>query len=469
MRWLAGHTWLMVLVPLVGILLLSGYWGKPLNLLKDTEVDYLDTNKVFAIHVQSEGQKRAKTIRYEASLEDGKNILLYLQKDSLPMPHEGDILLVETSIHRGDTLGDFDYGLYLRRQGIVGTAWAHRGNWQIVGHQPQKDIQAIAQRCQHALYEQYKKIGIDGKELGILSALTLGYREELDREVQQSFSASGAMHVLAVSGLHTGIVWGILMWILTIGGWCKPLYEEKGKRWLLGGILLTLLWIYAFITGLSPSVLRSALMLSFWELSYLMNRHTSHWNPILAAAVIILLINPLALWSVSFQLSFAAVLGIMVIASWMQQHTRLRSGWSKYIGGLLMVSIGAQLATMPLTLYYFGQTSNYFALTNLIVIPLAFVVLLLGLVSLAFSWCMLGEWLGIAAKWSTWIMRQSVEWIEALPYSTTRMDISEMSAGCMYMALVCGILMMRGERVRWWWLIGVVGALSASLVFSVEC
>ena len=467
MRWLAGHTWLIILIPLVVILLLSGYKGKPLNLLKDTEVDYLDTTRLFTLHIQSEGQERAKTIRYKASLEDGKTLLLYLQKDSLPMPHEGDILVVETSIHRGDTLGDFDYGLYLRRQGIVGTAWAHRGNWQIVGHQPRKDIQAIAQRCQHALYEQYKKIGIDGKELGILSALTLGYREELDRDVQQSFSASGAMHVLAVSGLHTGIVWGILMWILTIGGWCKPLYEEKGKRWLLGGILLILLWIYAFITGLSPSVLRSALMLSFWELSYLMKRHTSHWNPILAAAVIILLINPLALWSVSFQLSFAAVLGIMVIASWMQQHTRLRSGWSKYIGGLLMVSIGAQLATMPLTLYYFGQTSNYFALTNLIVIPLAFVVLLLGLVSLAFSWCMLGEWLGIAAKWSTWIMRQSVEWIEALPYSTTRMDIREMSAGCMYMALVCGILMMRGERVRWWWLIGVVGALSASLVFSI--
>ena len=469
MRWLAGHTWLIILIPLVVILLLSGYMGKPLNLLKGTEVDYLDTTRLFTLHIQSEGQERAKTIRYKASLEDGKTLLLYLQKDSLPMPHEGDILVIETSIHRGDTLGDFDYGLYLRRQGIVGTAWAHRGNWQLVGHQPRKDIQAIAQRCQHALYEQYKKIGIDGKELGILSALTLGYREELDRDVQQSFSASGAMHVLAVSGLHTGIVWGILMWILTLGGWRKPLYEAQGKRWLLGGILLLLLWIYAFITGLSPSVMRSALMLSFWELTYLMGRHTSRWNPILAAAVIILLINPLALWSVSFQLSFAAVLGIMVIASWMQQHTRLRSGWSKYIGGLLMVSIGAQLATMPLTLYYFGQTSNYFALTNLIVIPLAFVVLLLGLVSLAFSWCMLGEWLGIAAKWGTWIMRQSVEWIEALPYSTTRMDISEMSAGCMYMALVCGILMMRGERVRWWWLIGVVGALSASLVLSVEC
>lgn len=467
MRWLAGHTWLIVLVPLLGIILLSGYLSKPLNLLKNTEVDYLDTNQLFAIHVQSEGQERTKTIRYEAQLEDGKHILLYLQKDSLPMPNEGDILLVETTIRRGDTLGDFDYGLYLRRQGIVGTAWAHRGNWQVVGHQPRRGIKATAQHCQQALHEQYQKMGIEGKELGIVSALTLGYREELDKDVQQSFSASGAMHVLAVSGLHTGIVWGILMWILTLGGWRKPLYEEKSKRWLLGGILLALLWAYAFITGLSPSVMRSALMLSFWELSYLMGRHTSRWNPILAAAVIILLINPLALWSVSFQLSFAAVIGIMMIASWMQRHMRLRSRWSKYIGGLLMVSIGAQLATMPLTLYYFGQTSNYFALTNLIVIPLAFVVLLLGLGTLVFSWCVLGEWLGSITEWCTRVMYQLVEWIEALPYSTTKMEISWTSMMCMYVALVCGILMMRGESVRWWWLVGVVGALGGSLVLSV--
>ena len=468
MRWLAGHTWFMVLVPLVGIILLSGYWGKPLNLLKDTEVDYLDTTILFGIHIQSEGQERAKTIRYEASLEDGKKILLYLQKDSLPMPHEGDILLVETSIHRGDTLGDFDYGMYLRRQGIVGTAWAHRGNWQIVGHQPIKGIKAMAQQCQQFLHKQYQKMGVDGKELGIMSALTLGYREELDKEVQQSFSASGAMHVLAVSGLHTGIVWGILMWVLTLGGWCKPMYEEKGKRWLLGVVILVLLWIYAFVTGLSPSVMRSALMLSFWELTYLMERHTSRWNPILAAAVIILLINPLALWSVSFQLSFAAVMGIMLIASWMQQHIRLRSSWSKYFGGLLIVSIGAQLATMPLTLYYFGQTSNYFALTNLIVIPLAYIVLLLGLSTLAFSWCIVGEWLGIAAKWSTWLMRQAVERIEALPYSTTQMEISGISAVCMYLGLVCGIMMMREDRVKWWWLLGVIGAMVACLKLSIN-
>jgi competence protein ComEC len=462
MRWLAGHTWLMVLVPLVGILLLSGYWGKPLNLLKETEVDYLDTNMLFALHLQSAGQERTKTIRYEACLEDGKRILLYLQKDSLAMPDKGDVLLVKTKIQRGGQLGNFDYGMYLRRQGIVGTAWAPRDRWQNVGYKENKGIGVMAEQCQHALHERYKKIGITGKELGILSALTLGNREELDKDVQESFSVSGAMHVLAVSGLHTGIVWGIMTWVLTLGGWCKPLYEEKKRRWLLGGILLILLWVYAFITGLSPSVMRSALMLSFWELSYLLGRHTSRWNPIMAAAVVILVINPLALWSVSFQLSFAAVIGIMLFASWMQAHMRLKQSWSKYIGGLLIASIGAQLMTMPLTLYYFGQTSNYFALTNLIVIPLAFVVLLLGLTALAFSWCFIGEWLGVAAEWSTRWMRQAVECIEGLPYSTTKMEMSEMTAVCMYVALVCMLLMMRGDKVRWWWLVGVVGELAGA-------
>jgi competence protein ComEC len=372
------------------------------------------------------------------------------------------VLLVKTKIQRGGQLGNFDYGMYLRRQGIVGTAWAPRDRWQNVGYKENKGIGVMAEQCQHALHERYKKIGITGKELGILSALTLGNREELDKDVQESFSVSGAMHVLAVSGLHTGIVWGIMTWVLTLGGWCKPLYEEKKRRWLLGGILLILLWVYAFITGLSPSVMRSALMLSFWELSYLLGRHTSRWNPIMAAAVVILVINPLALWSVSFQLSFAAVIGIMLFASWMQAHMRLKQSWSKYIGGLLIASIGAQLMTMPLTLYYFGQTSNYFALTNLIVIPLAFVVLLLGLTALAFSWCFIGEWLGVAAEWSTRWMRQAVECIEGLPYSTTKMEISEMSAVCMYVALVCMMLMMRGDKVRWWWLVGVVGALAGA-------
>lgn len=456
MRWLAAHTWLIALVPLVAIIWLSGYMGKPLNLLKDTDVDYLDRDTILAMRLLSNAQERTKTFRYEAEVEGGGKVLLYLQKDSMPMPVMGDVLLVETQVRRGGKSGKFDYGLYLRRQGIVGTCWALRRNWQLIGHEDDMGLKGLAKRSQYFLYQQYRKMGIEGQELGIISALTLGYREDLDKDVQRAFSASGAMHVLAVSGLHTGIVWGIVMWILTLGVLYKPLWEDKFRRWLLNISTIVLIWAYAFLTGLSPSVMRSALMLTFWALSSLLEQQTSRWNPLLAAAVVILIVNPLALWSVSFQLSFAAVAGIMLFGSSMQQAVVSKGRVWQSVSGLLIVSLAAQLGTMPLTLHYFGQTSNYFALTNLIVVPMAGILLSLGFSTLAMSWCAVGEWLGWATKWCTWLLNQAVQWIESLPYSTTHIHLSEWGVIGLYGAIICGLLMMRGGKVHWWWIIGVI-------------
>lgn len=467
MRWLAAHTWLIALVPLVAIIWLSGYMGKPLNLLKDTDVDYLDRDTILAMRLLSNAQERTKTFRYEAEVEGGGKVLLYLQKDSMPMPVMGDVLLVETQVRRGGKSGKFDYGLYLRRQGIVGTCWALRRNWQLIGHEDDMGLKGLAKRSQYFLYQQYRKMGIEGQELGIISALTLGYREDLDKDVQRAFSASGAMHVLAVSGLHTGIVWGIVMWILTLGVLYKPLWEDKFRRWLLNISTIVLIWAYAFLTGLSPSVMRSALMLTFWALSSLLEQQTSRWNPLLAAAVVILIVNPLALWSVSFQLSFAAVAGIMLFGSSMQQAVVSKGRVWQSVSGLLIVSLAAQLGTMPLTLHYFGQTSNYFALTNLIVVPMAGILLSLGFSTLAMSWCAVGEWLGWATKWCTWLLNQAVQWIESLPYSTTHMHLSEWGVIGLYGAIICGLLMMRGGKVHWWWMIGVIISLLLILKFEL--
>lgn len=210
--------------------------------------------------------------------------------------------------------------------------------------------------------------------------------------------------------------------------------------------------------------MRSALMLTFVECSFLFKQQTSRWNAILAAALMILIINPLSLWSVSFQLSFAAVLSIMLVGSKLQQKVVLRGKMWQYIGGLLIVSIAAQVGTMPLTLHYFGQTSNYFALTNLIVIPMAGVLLWLGFSTLAMSWCVVGEWLGVATKWCTWVLREAVEWIERLPFSTTQISLSSESVAGLYCAIICGLLMLRGGKVHWWWLIGVVTSLVVILI-----
>jgi competence protein ComEC len=132
----------------------------------------------------------------------------------------------------------------------------------------------------------------------------------------------------------------------------------------------------------------------------------------------------------------------------------------------MMMSIAAQMATMPLTLHYFGQTSNYFALTNLLVIPMAGVILLLGFGTLALSWCVVGEWLGVATKWCTWLLREAVEWVDSLPYATTQMSLSEWGVMGLYGALVCGMLMLSGKHVRWW-LIGVVVSLLGVLVVEI--
>lgn len=466
MKWIAAHTWLLILLPLIAGILLCYHTQFPVNLLAATEVDYLDRDTLLCLHLVSSGQERSKTVRYTAEATDGSRLLLYLQKDSLPQPQMGDLLLVQTTVTRGDTLGDFDYGRYLRLQGLVGSAWAYRRNWQIIGHQPIRGIRATAERCQQWLHQRYAALGVRDHELGILSALTLGYREELDQRVQQSFSASGAMHILAVSGLHTGIVWGLIVFLLTMGGLIKPLYEQRLWQTILTILTLIALWAYAFVTGLSPSVMRSAWMVTIIEIGWLFHRKSVGINTLAAAAVMILLINPLALWSVSFQLSFAAVASLILVGGWLQQHVVLRGKVLQYLGGLLIMSFAAQIGTLPLTLHYFGQTSNYFALTNWVVIPAAFVLLLLGMGALAMSWCVVGEWLAEAAQWCTHALRLFVEWIEGLPFATAHIELSVMSMGFGYGAMACVVAMMRGDKVHWWWLIGVVGCLILAIAFN---
>lgn len=466
MKWIAAHTWLLILLPLIAGILLCYHTQFPVNLLAATEVDYLDRDTLLCLHLVSSGQERSKTVRYTAEATDGSLLLLYLQKDSLPQPQMGDLLLVQTTVTRGDTLGDFDYGRYLRLQGLVGSAWAYRRNWQIIGHQPIRGIRATAERCQQWLHQRYAALGVRDHELGILSALTLGYREELDQRVQQSFSASGAMHILAVSGLHTGIVWGLIVFLLTLGGLIKPLYEQRLWQTILTILTLIALWAYAFVTGLSPSVMRSAWMVTIIEIGWLFHRKSVGINTLAAAAVMILLINPLALWSVSFQLSFAAVASLILVGGWLQQHVVLRGKVLQYLGGLLIMSFAAQIGTLPLTLHYFGQTSNYFALTNWVVIPAAFVLLLLGMGALAMSWCVVGEWLAEVAQWCTHALRLFVEWIEGLPFATAHIELSAISMGFGYAAIACVVAMMRGDKVHWWWLIGVVGCLILVIAFN---
>lgn len=468
---------LTLLAVIVAGILGCYYTRCPIDLLADTEVDYPDSLRTYEVVLRDYPSTHTKTLRYTAEVlaivdstihpARGK-AYLYLRKDSLrAMPTLGDTLLVRTRIRRGGLLGDFDYGLYLRRQGITGQAFASSKQWKIIAPHNEKQTRRSPILWQHALLEQYRMAGIGGAELGTVAALTLGYKEDLDPDIERSFQKAGAAHILAVSGLHTGIVYTLLVALLTLGGRLRPMYEQRGWQCVLSGSIIAGLTAYAAMTGGTPSVVRSVLMLTLMEIAVVLHREAFSPNTLAAAAVLILVVHPLDLFSVSFQLSFMAVLGILVLlplfrfripGGKVKKHSLQASvrRIGDYFIGIVGVSLAAQLGTLPLTLYYFGQCSNYFLLTNLIVIPLAFVivslgVLLLGVSGLA-SLCGAGAWLvhGVAGvlTFSVRFLNASVGWIERLAGSVTTMRISLPMVFLLYGAIAGGYLTL--HRSLWY-------------------
>lgn len=276
---------------------------------------------------------------------------------------------------------------------------------------------------QEQLYKRLSDSGLSGDELATVGALTLGYKEDLDKELKHHFQASGAAHVLAVSGLHTGIIYGLLWWLLTLGGRFKPFHEDKWKRRLLSLVIIAAMWGYAWLTGMTPSVVRAVTMVTIFEIGRMAYRQAFSLNTVAAAAVLILLVHPKDLWSVSFQLSFAATAAIICLTPTLP----LREGrWHRivtYIVGIVVVSIAAQLGTLPITMYYFHQISSYFLLANLIVLPLATLLVPCGLISIALGGCTAGMYFSKITWALSWAMNHAVEWIETLPGSTVPCQI----------------------------------------------
>ncbi len=399
----------VLLLPLVAAILLYDHC------CPKTEEEAVARDVAFVI--RSEAKPTEKCERFETEVIAQKDsgavawqeakgaVYLYLLRDSVnTLPGWGDTVVAHTTI-------EWD-----RR---IGRAFAARWNIQpsAVSYQPS---------LQERLYRRLEAAGLEGDELAIVGALTLGYKEDLDPEVKQRFQASGAAHVLAVSGLHTGIIYGLLLLIVTLGGRFKPLYEERWARWGISLLIIGVMWFYAWLTGMTPSVVRAVLMVSIVEIARMAYRRAVSINTIAAAAVLILLVRPADLWSVSFQLSFTATAAIVMMASSMERFLHRQVWKSKalsWVVGTIIVSLAAQIGTLPITMYNFGQVSSYFLLTNLIVLPLATILVPLGLVTMALGGCWIGVVAGKVTSAVAWLLNHAVGWIESLPGSTVSAQI----------------------------------------------
>lgn len=311
---------------------------------------------------------------------------------------------------------------------------------------------------QQQMREHISSCGATDDELATLQALTLGYRQDLSRELRAHFQAAGAMHVLAVSGMHTGILYAIIVWLLTLGGRYQPLYEDRVGTLLLSLTVIGLMTAYAFITGLAPSVVRSVIMLSVGQLAICLRRRPWGLNTLFVAALLILLFRPQELYALGFWLSFLAVAALITATPNLPDS----GDWtSRYVAGLVSASLAAQLGTLPLCIYAFGQISNYFLLTNLMVVPLAAVIMFTTV-----AYCIVGWVPGLHVLLSdmlraeAWMLNHSVAWVESLPGSVTTVHISAAQMVLLYVSIGCGIACFR-HRWRLYWLIPATVAVAA--------
>lgn len=389
--------------------------------------------------------------------------ILYLQKDSNSLSlKSGDKLIIYTTLSLPEKTGnpdEFDFGRHLLRNGICGTGYASAERWKRISGADGFSLMRLAQRCRLKLLDISRKMNIDGNEFAIISALTLGYTDAISPELRDSFSVTGASHILSVSGLHVGIIYVMLGLML---GFLDKWKRTRKIKWIA---VILFLWFYAFVTGLSPSVSRSVFMFSLFALAKITDRQSSVYNNIFLSAFVLLIINPMWLFNVGFQLSYSALLSILYfqpkITKWLVFKNRILT----YCWELTSVSIAAQLGAAPLCLYYFHQFPNYFLLSNFVGVPLSGIIIYLDVALLITnSIPMIGSIVSWLLVTTTKLMYGGLKIIENLPFVTTNIWIDSVQLILIYASVFAVGLLMYKIKYKYFLLFFV----SAILFFGIN-
>lgn len=345
-------------------------------------------------------------------------VLIYFEKDSLVKSlRYGDKIIVNARISEVSAPGNphqFNYKRFLANSGIYHQVYLSSDRWRKTGENQVNPVFEFAYSARQKLLYMLKENGLHGDEYAVVSAILLGYDDFMDRELRDKYAGAGALHVLCVSGLHVGIIFLILSFIL------KPLSRNKTLRYLKMALLLLSIWVYAFITGLSPSVMRAGIMFSLFAWRESRREKSNPYNILAASAFILLAIDPWMITKIGFQLSYSAVLAIISLFSPIYSLMPVKNMLLDYFWKLTVVSIAAQIGTFPFAIFYFHQFPTYFFITNIVVIPLVWLILNLGILVLvvsAFS-TLVSLYLSSALWFLLVALNRSVEYIDALPGST---------------------------------------------------
>jgi competence protein ComEC len=342
---------------------------------------------------------------------------VYVPTDSISGSLEiGDVLMLNTTFVANPppkNPEEFDYAYYLARRNFFATTFVSANDYKKTQHE-NLWFKKLILVLETAMFDCFTENDIEDDNFAVLRALIIGDKQLLRDEIISAYSVAGAMHVLAVSGLHVGLVYAVLFFLL------KPVNKRRFGKVVRIGTVFFGIWLYAALAAFSPSVCRACVMLSFVLLGDLFGKRVNIYNSLAASAFFLLIINPYNIFEVGFQLSYCSVIAIVYFQPLMNKTIYIRNKILKYIFALAMVSIAAQMGTSGITIFYFHASPNYFLITNILIIPLVTVIMFTVAATLILSWIpvigtLIGWFLDICVSTANSITQN----VEMLPYSLT--------------------------------------------------
>ena len=341
----------------------------------------------------------------------------------------------------------FDYGRYLNHQGIYQQLFVDSQQVKLIRKNQNTCVDRFIQSVRIRCINVFKKYFSDEDKLGVLQAMVLGKRDGLQEDINQAFIDTGAIHVLAVSGLHVGIVCMFISFIFKV---LEPIFRiSKFKR---GIISLIFIWLFAMITGGSPAVCRAALMFSlFYVAKDILHRPVSVYNVLCGAALILITINPSQIFQVGFQFSFLAVFSIVFFYPYVSSILVTRYKWINYFYSSVALGIAAQILVFPLSIFYFNKFANSFLISSLFVVQFAMVILVSGLILLIFEFIGLVIINKLLLVPSLDFILDKFQWmiesVQALPLSATdNLWIDQIQLFLIYILILCLMYFLKRSR-----------------------
>jgi competence protein ComEC len=446
------------------VLLILGYYltCQKLNTLTLDVKQFAKIDQYFTANISSLAEEKQNFWKARATIEHGNTeILLYLSKKHFAKPQYGHSYYIKAKLNPLDppkNPSEFDYRQYLHYQGVHYQAFVFNNTAALTGLKPASMLYHKAYWLNNycnTILARYLK---NEQNLAVTKAMILGLRDEIDPELLQAYSAAGAIHVLSVSGLHVGVIVLVLAWLL---GFLKK--RSSWEKGLYVVIILAILWGYALLTGMSAPVLRCTVMFSVILLGDTFGKQKNTLNTLAISAFFILLVSPLQLMTVGFMLSYLAVLGMVLIQPLLKQMLFINKKKSvvHWLAGsfweLSTVALAAQLATLPVIIYFFHQFPNYFLLANVAVIVLSSVALVLGLVFMAMvplfeslAWLQPIKALAWLLEHTIALLNQAVKITERLPGAISNfLHINLAELLLQYGLIACVLLVFAKKKYIW--------------------